>query len=40
MLSGAGPGLADRLDEPLTLVRLTTRQVGDDILLEAYLREP
>ena len=40
MLSGAGPGLADRLDAPLTLVRLTTRQVGDDILLEAYLREP
>jgi diaminohydroxyphosphoribosylaminopyrimidine deaminase/5-amino-6-(5-phosphoribosylamino)uracil reductase len=40
MLSGAGPGLADRLDAPLTLVGLTTRQVGDDILLEAYLREP
>jgi diaminohydroxyphosphoribosylaminopyrimidine deaminase/5-amino-6-(5-phosphoribosylamino)uracil reductase len=40
MLSGAGPGLADRLDVPLTLARLTTRQVGEDVLLEAYLREP
>ncbi len=40
MLSGAGPGLADRLDTPLTLARLTTRQVGDDVLLEGYLREP
>jgi len=40
MLSGVGPTLADRLDTPLTLVRLTTRQVGDDVLLEAYLREP
>ena len=40
MLSGAGPGLADRIDAPLTLARLTTRQVGDDVLLEAYLREP
>ena len=40
LLAGAGPGLADRLDAPLTLARLTTRQVGDDILLEAYLREP
>ncbi len=40
LLSGAGPGLADRLDAPLTLVRLTTKQVGDDVLLEGYLREP
>jgi diaminohydroxyphosphoribosylaminopyrimidine deaminase/5-amino-6-(5-phosphoribosylamino)uracil reductase len=40
MLSGAGPGIADRLEAPLTLVHLTTRQVGDDVLLEAYLREP
>ena len=40
ILSGAGPGVADRLDMPLTLARLTTRQVGDDVLLEAYLREP
>jgi diaminohydroxyphosphoribosylaminopyrimidine deaminase/5-amino-6-(5-phosphoribosylamino)uracil reductase len=40
MLSGAGPGLADRLEVPLALVCLTTRQVGDDVLLEGYLREP
>jgi diaminohydroxyphosphoribosylaminopyrimidine deaminase/5-amino-6-(5-phosphoribosylamino)uracil reductase len=40
MLSGAGPGIADRLEAPFTLARLTTRQVGDDVLLEAYLREP
>jgi diaminohydroxyphosphoribosylaminopyrimidine deaminase/5-amino-6-(5-phosphoribosylamino)uracil reductase len=39
-LSGSGPGLADRLDAPLTLVRLTSKPVGDDVLLEAYLREP
>jgi len=39
-LSGSGPTLADRLDEPLTLGALTSRPVGDDILLEAYLHEP
>jgi diaminohydroxyphosphoribosylaminopyrimidine deaminase/5-amino-6-(5-phosphoribosylamino)uracil reductase len=39
-LSGAGPGITDRLDEPLRLSRLTARPVGDDVLLEAYLREP
>jgi len=39
-LSGAGPSLVDRLEEPLTLARLTSRPIGADILLEAYLREP
>ena len=39
-LSGSGPGLVDRLDEPLTLAHLTSTSVGDDLLLEAYLREP
>lgn len=39
-LSGSGPGLADRLDEPLALAHLTSRPVGGDILLEAYLHEP
>ena len=39
-LSGAGPGLLDALAEPLSLVRLSSRQVGDDVLLEAYVREP
>jgi len=39
-LSGSGPGLADRLDVPLTFAHLTSRSVGDDVLLEAYVREP
>jgi diaminohydroxyphosphoribosylaminopyrimidine deaminase/5-amino-6-(5-phosphoribosylamino)uracil reductase len=39
-LAGAGPGLLDTLEAPLSLTRLTTRQVGADVLLEAYLREP
>jgi len=39
-LAGAGPGLLDRLDEPLALRGLSTRTIGDDLLLEAYLREP
>jgi diaminohydroxyphosphoribosylaminopyrimidine deaminase/5-amino-6-(5-phosphoribosylamino)uracil reductase len=39
-LSGSGPPLADRLDAPLALAGLTSRPVGDDVLLEAYLREP
>ena len=39
-LSGSGPGIADRLDEPLQLLRLASRPVGDDVLLEAYLHEP
>jgi diaminohydroxyphosphoribosylaminopyrimidine deaminase/5-amino-6-(5-phosphoribosylamino)uracil reductase len=39
-LSGAGPGLVDRLDAPLTLAHLRSTAVGGDVLLEAYLREP
>jgi diaminohydroxyphosphoribosylaminopyrimidine deaminase / 5-amino-6-(5-phosphoribosylamino)uracil reductase len=39
-LAGAGPGLLDRLDGPLALTGLSTRAVGADVLLEAYLREP
>lgn len=39
-LSGAGPALVDRLDAPLRLARLSSAPVGDDVLLEAYLREP
>ena len=39
-LAGEGPALVAGLDEPLSLTRLTSRQVGDDLLLEAYLREP
>ena len=39
-LSGAGPGLVESLSRPLSLTRLSSRQVGEDVLLEAYLREP
>ena len=39
-LAGAGPGILDALDAPLVLTRLTSRRVGGDVLLEAYLREP
>ena len=39
-LSGAGPPLLDRLDAPLRLSALSSRPVGEDVLLEAYLREP
>jgi diaminohydroxyphosphoribosylaminopyrimidine deaminase / 5-amino-6-(5-phosphoribosylamino)uracil reductase len=39
-LSGAGPGLVESLSRPLALTRLSSRQVGQDVLLEAYLREP
>ena len=39
-LSGAGPGILDRLDAPLSLTRLTARQVGEDVLVEGYLCEP
>ncbi len=39
-LAGSGPGLLDALDAPLALTRLTGRPSGDDLLVEAYLREP
>ena len=39
-LSGIGPGLLESLDEPFQLTRLSSRQVAEDVLLEAYLREP
>ncbi len=39
-LSGTGPGLLESLGEPIQLTRLSSRQVGEDVLLEAYLREP
>lgn len=38
--AGDGPLVVPALDEPLDLVHLRSRQVGDDVLLEAYLREP
>jgi diaminohydroxyphosphoribosylaminopyrimidine deaminase/5-amino-6-(5-phosphoribosylamino)uracil reductase len=39
-LSGEGPLVVPGLDEPLSVAHLTSRQVGEDVLLEAYLREP
>jgi diaminohydroxyphosphoribosylaminopyrimidine deaminase / 5-amino-6-(5-phosphoribosylamino)uracil reductase len=39
-LSGEGPFVVPGLAGPLRLSHLTSRQVGDDVLLEAYLREP
>jgi diaminohydroxyphosphoribosylaminopyrimidine deaminase/5-amino-6-(5-phosphoribosylamino)uracil reductase len=40
VLSGAGPGLAADLAEPVTLSRLSPRPVGQDVLLTAYVHEP
>jgi diaminohydroxyphosphoribosylaminopyrimidine deaminase/5-amino-6-(5-phosphoribosylamino)uracil reductase len=39
-LSGVGPGLAAALPEPVTLTRLSSRRVGQDVLLTAYVHEP
>jgi diaminohydroxyphosphoribosylaminopyrimidine deaminase/5-amino-6-(5-phosphoribosylamino)uracil reductase len=39
-LSGHGPHLLGDLAAPLPLTRLTSRAVGDDVLLEAYVNEP
>ena len=39
-LAGAGPHLLETLSRPRALTRLTSRAVGDDVLLEAYLHEP
>jgi diaminohydroxyphosphoribosylaminopyrimidine deaminase/5-amino-6-(5-phosphoribosylamino)uracil reductase len=39
-LAGDGPLVVPGLDAPLDLAHLTSRPVGDDVLLEAYLREP
>jgi len=39
-LSGEGPGILDALDEPVHLHAVTSSRVGDDVLVEAYLREP
>jgi len=39
-LSGAGPGPVAALPEPVELRRLACEQVGDDLLLTAYVHEP
>ena len=40
VLSGSGPRWLDRLDEPVTPIRASSRRVGDDVWIEAYVREP
>jgi diaminohydroxyphosphoribosylaminopyrimidine deaminase/5-amino-6-(5-phosphoribosylamino)uracil reductase len=40
VLAGAGPSLLDRLDEEIRPVSVSSRTVGDDVLIEAYLRDP
>jgi diaminohydroxyphosphoribosylaminopyrimidine deaminase/5-amino-6-(5-phosphoribosylamino)uracil reductase len=42
VLAGAGPPpvLAAALPSPRTLLRLASRRVGEDVLLEAYVHEP
>jgi diaminohydroxyphosphoribosylaminopyrimidine deaminase/5-amino-6-(5-phosphoribosylamino)uracil reductase len=39
-LSGEGPGLVSALDEPVPLTRLSSRRIGQDLLLTAYVHEP
>jgi diaminohydroxyphosphoribosylaminopyrimidine deaminase / 5-amino-6-(5-phosphoribosylamino)uracil reductase len=39
-ISGAGPTLASALPAPVTLTRLRAEQVGDDVLLDAYVHDP
>ena len=40
VLSGQGRGLVDRLDQPLRLLEVSSKRVGGDVLVEAYLQEP
>jgi diaminohydroxyphosphoribosylaminopyrimidine deaminase / 5-amino-6-(5-phosphoribosylamino)uracil reductase len=39
-LAGSGPRFVEELAEPLALRRLTSRPVGEDVLLSAYVHEP
>lgn len=39
-LAGSGPTFVGKLTRPLTLARLESRGVGEDVLLSAYVREP
>ena len=40
VVAGDGPRFLDDLPEPLRLEGTSARRVGDDVLLQAYLREP
>jgi diaminohydroxyphosphoribosylaminopyrimidine deaminase/5-amino-6-(5-phosphoribosylamino)uracil reductase len=39
-IAGSGRSFAPQLDAPIELKRLTSEQVGDDLLLTAYVHEP
>jgi diaminohydroxyphosphoribosylaminopyrimidine deaminase / 5-amino-6-(5-phosphoribosylamino)uracil reductase len=39
-LAGGGAGLIEALPAPVELTRLSSHQVGDDVLLSAYVHEP
>jgi diaminohydroxyphosphoribosylaminopyrimidine deaminase / 5-amino-6-(5-phosphoribosylamino)uracil reductase len=39
-ISGDGPGMLSGLRRPLELTRMEARQIGDDVLLQAYVHEP
>ena len=39
-LSGEGPCFLGEISGSMQLFRFSTRPVGEDVLLEAYLREP
>ena len=39
-LSGSGPALLGELSQPLTLTRVDTQRLGEDVLVSAYVREP
>ena len=40
VLAGSGPHVIGDLAAPLELLHLRTEPSGEDLLLEAYLREP
>jgi diaminohydroxyphosphoribosylaminopyrimidine deaminase/5-amino-6-(5-phosphoribosylamino)uracil reductase len=40
VLSGEGPSFLDRFEGPVRPLHSESRRVGDDVLIEAYLREP
>jgi diaminohydroxyphosphoribosylaminopyrimidine deaminase/5-amino-6-(5-phosphoribosylamino)uracil reductase len=40
VLSGAGPRVAGELAAPSALTGLTAEPLGEDVLLQAYVREP
>ena len=40
VLAGDGPRVLGDLEAPLELLHLRTEPSGEDVLLEAYLREP